>query len=94
MTNTTTHTACTYMGNALAPCGCATVLGKSYCAEHVFLVYKQGTARARRVKDARVAAAVWDLEAEFNAAVEELIAEGYDFAEPTWDCVDELEAVG
>ena len=72
------------MGTALQACGCPTVLGKSYCAEHVFLVYKQGTARAKRHKDLRVAAAVWDLEAEFNAAVEELIAEGYDFAEPVW----------
>jgi len=97
MTNTFTTTAaaldsCTYMGNALVACGCATVLGKSYCQEHVFLVYKQGTARARRVKDQRVAAAVWDLEAEFNAAVEELVAEGYNFDEPTWDCAEELEA--
>jgi hypothetical protein len=77
---------CTYLGDALTPCGCTpTVLGKSYCAEHVFLVYKKGTARARRKKDERVAAAVWDLEAEFNQAVEELVAEGYNFEEPTWD---------
>jgi hypothetical protein len=80
---------CTYMGTSTTPCGCPTVYAKSYCIEHVALVYKAGTARARRVKDTKVAAAVWDLESEFNAAVEELIAEGYDFAEPTWDC--ELE---
>jgi hypothetical protein len=97
MTNTTTtadpyDTGCTYLGSASRACGCTTVYGKSYCAEHVFIVYKQGTARARRKKDEKVAAAVWDLEAEFNAAVEELIAEGYDFAEPTWDCAEELEA--
>lgn len=80
---------CTYMGTSTTPCGCPTVYAKSYCIEHVALVYKTGTARARRVKDTKTAAAVWDLESEFNAAVEELIAEGYDFAEPTWDC--ELE---
>ena len=92
MTNTTSLDSCAYLGNNITPCGCATVLGKSYCLEHIFLVYKQGTARARRKKDLRVAAAVWDLEAEFNAAVEELIAEGYNFEEPTWDCSSELEA--
>ena len=85
MTNTTTLDSCTYLGNNITACGCATVLGKSYCAEHIFLVYKQGTARAKRKKDLRTAAAVWDLEAEFNAVVEELIAEGYNFDEPIWD---------
>jgi hypothetical protein len=80
------------MGMSHTACGCATVLGKSYCAEHVELVYKAGTARARRVKDVKVAAAVWDLESEFNAAIEELILEGYDFGEATWDCMAELEA--
>jgi hypothetical protein len=32
-----------------------------------------------------VAAAVWDLESEFNAAVEELVLEGYDFDEERWE---------
>lgn len=85
--------SCTYLGNSLTPCGCATVEGRSYCAEHIALVYKVGTARAKRKKDIRVAAAVWDLESEFNAAVEELIAEGYDFAEEVWEVPEEeLEA--
>jgi hypothetical protein len=93
MTNITALDTCTYLGNSLTPCGCSpTVLGKSYCEEHVFLVYKQGTARAKRKKDLRVAAAVWDLEAEFNAVVEELIAEGYDFAEPIWEVEEAVEA--
>ena len=67
-------------------------MGKSYCEEHVFLVYKQGTARAKRKKDLRVADAVWDLEAEFNAVVEELIAEGYNFEEPIWEVEEAVEA--
>jgi len=83
---------CTYLGDALTPCGCTpTVLGKSYCAEHVFLVYKQGTARARRKKDIKTAAAVWDLESEFNAAVQELAEEGYNFDEPLWEVEAEAE---
>jgi hypothetical protein len=48
------------------------------------LVYQAGTARARRKKDEKTAALVWDLESEFNAAVEELVNEGYDFEEPLW----------
>ena len=72
------RTACTYLGTALKPCGCASVQGKSYCEEHLWKVYQKGTARARRKKDERVAAAVWDLESAFNEAVEELINEGFD----------------
>jgi hypothetical protein len=80
---------CTYLGASTTACGCPTLEGRSYCAEHAALVYKQGTARARRVKDVKVAAAVWDLESEFNAAVEELILEGYDFAEEQWEVSEE-----
>lgn len=80
---------CTYLGNSTSACGCATVQGKSYCAEHIHLVYQKGTARARRKRDIRVANSTWDLESEFNAAVEELIAEGYDFDEPRWEIREE-----
>ena len=84
-------TECQYLGNSLRPC-CKgkPVLGRSYCAEHIGLVYQAGTARAKRKKDMRVAAAVWDLESEFNAAVEELVMEGYDFNEDRWDVKDDL----
>ena len=81
---------CTYLGNSLTPCGCPTLQDKSYCAEHYALVYQQGTARAKRKKDIKRAAAVWDLESEFNAAIEELINEGYDINEERWDCAEEL----
>jgi hypothetical protein len=55
----------------------------------LFLVYKEGTAKPKRKKDLRVAAAVWDLESEFNAAVEELMNEGYNFDEPRWEVEEE-----
>ena len=58
--------------------------GSSYCATHHALVYQSGTS-VRRKKDARRAAAVWDLESEFNAAVQELIDEGYDPADERWE---------
>ena len=88
MTNkNTTVSACTYLGDSTHACGHPTLAGKSYCAEHYALVYQQGTARARRKKDIRVANSVWDLESEFNAAVQELIEEGYDPADERWDCV-------
>lgn len=66
------------------------VAGSSYCAEHYAKVYQTGTA-TRRKKDARRAAQVWDLESEFNAAVQELIDEGYDPAEPRWAAIEEEE---
>lgn len=88
-TQNTQVTACTYLGNSTTPCGHPTLPGKSYCAEHYALVYQAGTARARRKKDLRTAAAVWDLESEFNAAVEELVLEGYDFGEERWTVSEE-----
>ena len=82
-------TECTYLGNATTACGCPTLPGKSYCAEHYAVVYQQGTARARRSKDLRVAAAVWNIQDAFNEAVQELEAEGYDFAEELWSVPEE-----
>lgn len=86
---TTAH-ACQYIGaqGTRPTCTHTALAGYSYCAEHMAIVYQQGTARARRKKDLRVAAAVWDLESEFNAAVEELVLEGYDFDEPRWEVVE------
>ena len=92
-THNTQVTECTYLGNSTTRCGHPTLPGKSYCAEHYAVVYQAGTARAKRKKDARVAAAVWDLESEFNAAVEELIMEGYDPSEERWE-VKEEELLG
>jgi len=86
----TTVSTCTYLGNSTTACGCGTLAGKSYCAEHYALVYQVGTARARRKKDVRVAAQVWNIQDTFNEAVAELEAEGYDFGEERWD-VPELE---
>ena len=77
--------SCTYLGNNTQPCGCPSLVGRSYCSEHYPLIYKLGTARAQRNKDKKTAAAVWDLESEFNQAVQELVEEGYNFDEPLWD---------
>jgi len=79
-------TTCQYIGQAatghstrLQPtCTVHSVAGRSYCEEHLWSVYQKGSATARRKKDERVAAAVWDIESEFNAAVEELVSEGFD----------------
>jgi len=68
---------CTYLGDSVTACGCATVEGRSYCADHLWLVYKQGSAVVRK-KDTRTAAAVWDLRAELDSIIEELIEEGMD----------------
>jgi len=86
MTNTTQH-LCQYIGahGTRPTCTHTALAGRNYCAEHLAVVYQAGTARAHRKKDLRVAAAVWDLESEFNAAVEELVLEGYDFEEERWE---------
>ena len=82
-----TVSACTYMGNNTHACGHPTLPGKSYCAEHYALVYKVGSG-VRRKKDARIAAAVWDLESAMHEAVAELEAEGFD----VWGDSERIEA--
>ena len=77
-------TTCTYIGSTLddyarlQPSCCAPVVAeRSYCADHLWLVYKQGTA-VHRKKDKRTAESVWNLQDAFNEAVAELEAEGFD----------------
>ena len=71
-------TACTYLGHTNTACGHATLPGKSYCAEHYAMVYKAGTARARRRKEERTVNKVRLVESLFNEAIEQLEAEGFD----------------
>lgn len=68
---------CQWIGDGQG-CSHTAVDGRSYCEEHLWMVYQKGSARARRKKDERVAAQVWDLENAFNEAVQELIEEGFD----------------
>jgi hypothetical protein len=69
---------CTYLGDsAVCTCTQPVVPGRSYCEEHLWIVYKAGSAVVRR-KDVRTANAVWDLQAELDSIVEELIEEGMD----------------
>ena len=71
---------CQYIGSndhsQLQPTCCANVVaGRAYCEQHLWQVYKQGTA-VKRKKDTRVANAVWDLQNELNTIIEELEDEG------------------
>jgi len=75
---TTTTTTCTYLGNSTTACGCTTVMGKSYCAEHIYIVYKQGTARAKRKKELTTVDKVRMVEELMHEAIAELEAEGFD----------------
>ena len=78
MTNTTN--TCQYIGGAgLHPtCTHAAIEGRSYCIEHLALVYKAGTARATRHKEKRIVNKVRLVESLFNEAIEQLEAEGFD----------------
>ena len=70
---------CTYIGGAAHACGSQDLVeGKLYCAEHYSLMYQKGTALRKRGKDQRKANAIRDIISDFNAAVEELEAEGFD----------------
>lgn len=66
------------MGNSTTACGCPTVMGKSYCAEHIYIVYKQGTARAKRKKELTTVDKVRMVEELMHEAIAELEAEGFD----------------
>jgi putative NIF3 family GTP cyclohydrolase 1 type 2 len=77
----TTHEhTCQYIGEhgRTPTCTQPAVEGKSYCAEHLAVVYKAGTARARRKKEERTVDKVRLIESLFNEAIEQLEAEGFD----------------
>ena len=71
---------CQYIGGTgLHPtCQQHSLEGRSYCAEHLALVYKAGTARATRKKELRTVDKVRLVESLFNEAIEQLEAEGFD----------------
>jgi hypothetical protein len=73
----TTIPKCQYIGDG-SGCNHSALNGRAYCEEHLWTVYQKGSARARRKKDERVAAQVWDIENAMNEAVQELIEEGFD----------------
>ena len=79
-------TTCTYIGPSvedsnyarLQPSCCAAVVAdRSYCEDHLWVVYKQGSAVVRK-KDQRTAESVWNIQDAFNEAITELEAEGFD----------------
>lgn len=81
--DSTQVTTCQYIGTELGytrlqpTCCSPTVAGRSYCEDHLWIVYKQGSATARRKKDIRVANDVRMWESLFNDAVQELVEEGF-----------------
>ena len=86
MTQTTTAMArtCAWIGGGEG-CTHTTVEGRSYCEEHLWRVYQQGTALGRRKKDTRTVDSVRLWTQLMNEAVEELEAEGWDFRLERWD---------
>ena len=70
---------CTYMGDSLRPTCCAPrVEGRSYCKDHLWLVYKEGSNLRTRHKDLRTVDKVRAVEQLMNEAIAELEAEGFD----------------
>ena len=68
---------CTYIGDG-AGCTAPSLLGRNYCAEHLYVVYKQGTARAKRKKELTIVDKVRIVEELMHEAIAELEAEGFD----------------
>ena len=74
------NSTCTYIGHTGTQATCCepTVLGSSYCATHYPMIYASGSKLGRRLKDAARAEAIRQLVSDFNDAVAQLEAEGYD----------------
>ena len=69
---------CQYIGaSTRGPC-CEnpSLEGRSYCEEHLWLVYQKGTHLARRKKDLARVDSIREWETLFDEAVQELEAEG------------------
>lgn len=75
-TKTTITYKCQWVGEGEG-CEQSAVKGRSYCEQHLWQIYQQGSAVKRR-KDQRRASKVLELESLMNDAVEELINEGLD----------------
>lgn len=67
-------TKCQWIGSGEG-CSNDSIKGRSYCQDHVWLVYQQGTA-VRRRKDKHRADTVFELQDLFNQAMAELELEG------------------
>jgi hypothetical protein len=68
---------CCWIGNGEG-CSNDRVPDRSYCTEHLWSVYKQGSARARRKKELQTVDKVRIVEELLNEALAELEAEGFD----------------
>ena len=68
---------CTYIG-AGQGCTAPSLPGRNYCAEHLYVVYKEGTARAKRKKELSIVDKVQLVEQLMHEAIAELEAEGFD----------------
>ena len=80
MTEAYHQAECQYIGssdyNQLKPTCCsASVKNRSYCAEHIWLVYQEGSA-VRRKKDTRRSNNLFEIISELNEVYQELLAEG------------------
>lgn len=80
MTEVYHEAQCQYIGssdhNQLKPTCChASIKNKSYCTEHVWLVYQEGSA-VRRKKDTRRSNNLFEIISEMNEVYQELLAEG------------------
>lgn len=51
-----------YMKNPTPYCGCQTLEGKSYCADHYYVVYKKGSAFAGRTAEKAIEKEIADIE--------------------------------
>jgi len=76
-------TTCTYIGpnphRQLPTCTQPAVEARSYCLEHMAIVYQKGTARRKRHKEIRQVEDIRQWESLINEAVEQLESEGVDF---------------
>ena len=80
--NKDTHDICQWIGDGEL-CTHTTVPGRNYCEQHLWLVYKQGTA-VKRKKDLKIVDSVRTWQTLMDEAVQELEEEGYDFREERW----------
>jgi len=75
------NTTCQYIGssdyNQLRPtCTHASIKDRSYCEEHIWLVYQKGTSVKPRKRATRSQLSLESIVDDFNRAVEDLTFEG------------------
>jgi hypothetical protein len=76
MTQEFTPKTCQWIGNGHEACDHPLVEGRSYCEDHLWIIYQKGTAPGKRKKDKLRAENTWNMLSEMESAYRDMVVQG------------------